>query len=126
LERYLVATYLFQHVNSCTLILKFTCFATYVSGYLKQHQSDLFDPQLPEPKVKVINALKFGTTDKIFLEFEKPFWNETGMQFLWNGDELDSTTFDEKNWVHYVLGFDVVQNQPNMLVGWMAGLPAKY
>ncbi len=93
---------------------------------MKQHYSGLFVPQLPEEKVKVINALKFGTTDKIFLEFVEPFWDETGMQFLWNGDELDSTTFDEKNWVHYVLGFDVVQNQPNMLVGWMAGLAAKY
>jgi spermine oxidase len=76
--------------------------------------------------VKVINTLKFGTTDKIFLEFEEDFWDETGIQFLWTGDELDSTKFDKKNWVHYVLGFDVVQNQPKMLVGWMAGLPAKY
>jgi spermine oxidase len=96
------------------------------SGYLKQHQSGLFVPQLPEEKVKVINALKFGTTDKIFLDFAEPFWGEEGMQFLWNGDELDSTTFDEENWIRSVIGFDAVQNQPNMLVGWVAGLPAKY
>ena len=108
--------------NKVTEIL----FAKYVSGYLKQHQSGLFVPQLPEDKVNVIKTLKFGTTDKIFLEFEEDFWDATGIQFLWNGDELDSTQFDEKNWIHNLIGFDVVQNQPKMLVGWMAGLAAKY
>jgi hypothetical protein len=96
-------------------------------GYLKQHQSGLFVPQLPEDKVKVINALKYGTTDKIFLEFEKPFWDmeDPGYMFLWSGDELDGTQIDEKDWVRHLLGFDAVLKQPNMLVGWIAGLPAK-
>jgi len=61
------------------------------------------------------------------LEFEEPFWDleEPGYMFLWSGDELDDTQIDEKNWVHNLLGFDAVLRQPNMLVGWITGLPAK-
>jgi len=39
-------------------------------------QAELFDPRLPEDKVKVINALRMGTVNKIFLEFEKSFWDQ--------------------------------------------------
>ena len=60
-----------------------------LSGYLKQHQSGLFVPELPAEKVKVIDTLKFGSVDKIFLEFESPFWDlkDPGIMFLWSADE---------------------------------------
>jgi len=76
----------------------------------------------------VINLLKLGAADKIFLEFEEPFWDlaNPGFQFLWNGDEVYSQQINASNWVHYVSGFDSIINQPNMLLGWIAGPPAKY
>ncbi len=37
-------------------------------------QAELFEPQLHKEKVEVINALRMGTVNKIFLEFESPFW----------------------------------------------------
>jgi hypothetical protein len=88
----------------------------------------LFVPSLPEEKVTVIDTIKFGTTDKIFLEFEKPFWDlkDPGFMFLWAGDENDEEqVVDETNWVRHILGFDGVLRQPNMLLGWVAGQGAK-
>jgi spermine oxidase len=94
---------------------------------LKQHQSGLFVPALPADKVKVIENLKMGTVNKIFLEFETPFWDleNAGIMFLNSGDELDNQVLDETNWVRHLLGFDAVLNLPNMLVGWIAGPASK-
>ncbi len=91
-------------------------------------QSTLFVPQLPSFKAQVIRTLKIGATDKIFLEFETPFWDLTnpGFQFLWRGDEVAGNQINATNWVRYVFGFDSIINQPNMLVGWIAGPAAKY
>ena len=69
-----------------------------------------------------------GIVNKIFLEFEKPFWDQKnpGFMFLHAGDELNKNTLvDEKNWLQEVIGFDAVMKQPNMLVGWMSGPSAK-
>ena len=98
------------------------------SGYLQNHHEVLFNPKLDKKKVETISAFKMGTVNKIFLEFEKPFWNKTnpGFQFLHAGDEQNTNTdVDGKNWLREIIGFDAVMNQPNMLVGWMSGPAAK-
>ena len=94
---------------------------------MKQHQSSLFVPSLPVEKVQVIETIKFGTVNKIFLEFEKPFWDskDPGFQFLWSGDASDKPVVDGKNWVRHIIGFDQVQRVPNMMVGWIVGKGAK-
>ncbi len=94
---------------------------------MKRYQSGLFVPALPADKVKVIETLKMGTVNKIFLEFETPFWDleNAGIMFLNSGDELDNQVLDETNWVRHLLGFDAVLNLPNMLVGWIAGPASK-
>lgn len=48
---------------------------TSLVGYLKAHAGDLFENQLPESKMQVIRDLGFGTVDKIYLEFDRPFWD---------------------------------------------------
>ena len=68
-----------------------------------------------------------GTVNKIFLEFEKPFWDLTnpGLMFLHTGDELSTFKANASDWLREVIGFDAVKNQPNMLIGWMSGPAAK-
>ena len=68
-----------------------------------------------------------GTVNKIFLEFEKPFWDLTnpGLMFLHTGDELSTFKPNASDWLREVIGFDAVMNQPNMLIGWMSGSAAK-
>ncbi|NXH94334.1 PAOX oxidase, partial [Pachycephala philippinensis] len=43
-------------------------------GFLKEHHQEFFQPPLPERKAQAIRNLGFGTNNKIFLEFEQPFW----------------------------------------------------
>jgi len=50
-------------------------------GFLKEHQDTFFEPPLPAKKAEAIKKLGFGTNNKIFLEFEEPFW-EPDCQFI--------------------------------------------
>jgi len=51
-----------------------------VLQHLSQRSSDrslsLFEPALPNEKMAAIQSLGFGTLDKIFLVFDKPWWKE--------------------------------------------------
>lgn len=55
-------------------------------GVLKENYKSLFIPQLPHMKVNAIEGLSFGAVDKIYLEFERPFWDENwaGFSMLWD------------------------------------------
>ncbi|XP_078263386.1 peroxisomal N(1)-acetyl-spermine/spermidine oxidase-like [Rhinoraja longicauda] len=45
-------------------------------GCLKANGQSLFQPRLPEQKLNAIQSMGFGTMNKIYLEFEAPFWDE--------------------------------------------------
>lgn len=57
-------------------------------GVLKEKASCLFSPPLPEYKLESIEKLLFGTVDKIFLAYDRPFLNPdvTEVMLLWNCD----------------------------------------
>lgn len=90
-------------------------------GYLKNHHESLFCPQLPHPKIDAINKIGFGCTNKIFLEYDSPFWLSGALGFVgvaWSDDEQK----DHKNaWEKSVYGFEEVYNNPNVLAAWIAG-----
>lgn len=108
-------------------------------GYLKLHMDDLFLPRLPPNKASAIKRLGYGTVDKIYLEFETPFWESNchGIQLAWLPDEkieLDCLKYltDEKifqftlgHWYKGIHGFDAIMQQPNLLCGWIAGSEAQ-
>lgn len=48
---------------------------SFSSGYLKKHHSTLFSPPLPAHKLHSIQKLGFGTCNKIYVEFETPWWD---------------------------------------------------
>lgn len=48
---------------------------TVLLGVLEERHLSMFEPQLPLSKFIAIDALDYGTVDKIYLEFEKPFWD---------------------------------------------------
>ena len=64
-------------------------------GTLKATAEDMFSPLLPKEKQAAINGLGFGTVDKMFCEWEKPWWKDDVWyirNFLWKEDlpfELD-------------------------------------
>lgn len=97
-------------------------------GVLKENYEVLFTPKLPQQKVNAIEGISIGTVDKIFLEFDRPFWNKdwAGFSLLWT--EQDSKMIREKaelSWLEDVFGFYKVDYQPNILCGWIGGPSAR-
>ena len=43
---------------------------------MKKHHSAMFDPPLPEVKVKAINSLNSGLNSKYLFDWDKPWWRD--------------------------------------------------
>ncbi|XP_009331058.1 PREDICTED: peroxisomal N(1)-acetyl-spermine/spermidine oxidase, partial [Pygoscelis adeliae] len=102
-------------------------------SFLKERHQDFFQPPLPERKAEAIRRLGFGTNNKIFLEFEQPFW-EPQQQFLevvWEDESpLEEPSADlEANWFKKLIGFVVLQppeQHGHVLCGFIAGKESEY
>jgi spermine oxidase len=96
-------------------------------GVLKENYMTMFTPELPKLKTNAIEGLSIGTVDKIFLEFEKPFWGDdwTGMSFLWSQKDSKEIRSTPNAWLEDVFGFYIVDHQPNILCGWIGGPSAR-
>ena len=91
-------------------------------GFLKNNMKSFFGMSLPQNKIDIINSLGFGTIDKIYLYFDKPFWRKDikGLQLIWTNRDHNLPV-----WVYDITGFDLVRGQPNVLVAWIGGNGAK-
>lgn len=96
-------------------------------GVLKERHVRLFTPLLPLEKINAIEGLTLGTVDKIFVEFDKPFWPSKweGCSLLWNYEELKVVRAHRNSWLEDVSGFYTVDCQPNILCGWICGPSAR-
>lgn len=95
-------------------------------GVLKERHLSMFEPLLPLWKIHTINGMEIGTIDKIYLEFEKPFWtaNWEGFSILWKLDQLKEIREDPVNgdWLEGLMGFYPFNPlQPNVICGWING-----
>jgi spermine oxidase len=97
-------------------------------GVLKENYKSLFTPNLPAPKINAIEGLSFGAVDKIFVEFEKPFWDEnwSGFSLLWSLNDSQSIRSSSDAWMEDIFGFYRVDYQPNILCGWISGPSARF
>lgn len=97
-------------------------------GVLKAHHQTLFSPSLPERKVEAIESLEFGTVNKIYLEFEQPWWplNAEGFGFLFESESDYSLEMASTNWTRSILGLYLVANRPNILSMWVSGHAARH
>ncbi|XP_010834769.1 PREDICTED: spermine oxidase isoform X4 [Bison bison bison] len=98
-----------------------------IQQYLKRQHASFFRPGLPAEKVAAIHRLGIGTTDKIFLEFEEPFWGPecNSLRFVWE-DEAESCTltYPPELWYRKICGFDVLyppERYGHVLSGWICG-----
>lgn len=74
--------------------------------------------------------MQLGTIDKIYLEYEKPFWdaNLESMNFLWRKEEIKAMRADPVNgdWLSGLHGFSLANPlQPNIICGWISGDAAR-
>ncbi|XP_061439454.1 spermine oxidase isoform X2 [Rhineura floridana] len=119
--------HIFVECQDCELILADHVIVTVSLGVLKKHHENMFHPQLPEEKVMAIQKLGISTTDKIFLEFEEPFWSPecNSIQFVWEDEaEAESLTYPEELWYKKICSFDVLyppERYGHVLSGWICG-----
>lgn len=94
-------------------------------GVLKDTHETLFDPQLPDFKIESIEHLLFGTVDKIFLEYDRPFLKEDISEVLlvWDTKHENSDKIEE-NWYRKIYSFSKISD--TLLLGWISGKEADY
>lgn len=93
-------------------------------GVLKEQAINIFDPPLPQYKMESIERLLFGTVDKIFLEYDRPFLNPevTEIMLLW---ETPSSPEDiSQSWYKKIYSFTKVTE--TLLLGWLSGREAEH
>lgn len=95
-------------------------------GVLKKRVFSMFEPLLPLTKFIAIDALAYGTLDKIYLTYEKLFWdtNWGGFTILWKLEQLKELREDPINgeWLEGLVGFFTFNKyQPNMIECWISG-----
>lgn len=107
-------------ISDCVLV-------TSSLGYLKANPN-MFSPHLPHDLHVGIESLGFGLMNKIMLDFGKPWWEPgvKGIQLLWPKNDQDNTTSVKlASWTRDLTGFDVLQNQEAVLLGWVGGKGAR-
>ncbi|XP_076166981.1 peroxisomal N(1)-acetyl-spermine/spermidine oxidase isoform X2 [Ptiloglossa arizonensis] len=97
-------------------------------GVLKEKANDIFDPPLPNYKLDAIDRLLFGTVDKIFLEYERPFLNPgvSEVMLLWDDRGLleEEKQDISKTWFRKIYSFTKISE--TLLLGWISGKAAEY
>lgn len=96
-------------------------------GVLKEKSDELFQPQLPECKTEALSRLLFGTVDKIYLEFERPFLHPsiTEVMLLWDDESPKGGDRDLSNtWYKKIYSFTKISE--TLLLGWISGQEAEY
>ncbi|CAG0891658.1 unnamed protein product [Darwinula stevensoni] len=93
-------------------------------GVLK-NSPNLFEPRLPDRKLRSIANIGFGRVNKIFLEFDPPFWapGEGRLRLGWTDEEYRTRT--EKDWTRYVYAFEEATGDARVLVAWICGSGAE-
>ncbi|XP_078246759.1 peroxisomal N(1)-acetyl-spermine/spermidine oxidase [Pogona vitticeps] len=102
-------------------------------GFLKEHQETFFSPPLPSQKMAAIKHLGFGTNNKIFLEFEQPFWKPDCelVEVVWVDESplAESAADLQATWFQKIPGFIVLQppeRYGHILCGFIAGKEAEF
>ncbi|KAM6916594.1 peroxisomal N(1)-acetyl-spermine/spermidine oxidase [Xenentodon cancila] len=102
-------------------------------GYLKKHHSTLFHPPLPLHKLHSIRRLGFGTNNKIFVEFDAPWWDSDCevIYLVWEDEEsmVDQVPDVQRSWIRKLFGFTVLkptERYGHLLCGWIAGHESEY
>ncbi|XP_037637478.1 peroxisomal N(1)-acetyl-spermine/spermidine oxidase [Sebastes umbrosus] len=100
-------------------------------GYLKKHHSTLFCPPLPTHKLSSIQRLGFGTCNKVFVEFESPWWDADCevIYLVWKDEEDVLDQVSNMSWIKKMSAFTVQkpsERYSHVLCGWIAGHESEY
>lgn len=112
-----------------------TAIVTLPLGVLKAGHASMFVPRLPRSKVTAIESIGFGKVAKIFLHFDRPFWQsgQGGIKLAWTDadlaiedDVIHPSEAGHPHWYKRIFAFDEVLNNPTVLVAWLSGPGAEH
>lgn len=102
-------------------------------GFLKEHHETFLHPPLPPRKADAVRCLGFGTNNKIFLEFEQPFWPADCqlIEAVWEDESplAEAETDLQAGWFRKLVVFVVLQppeRYGHILCGFLAGKESEY
>ena len=77
--------------NDGTIYTTNNLICTFSLGVLKENHLKMFSPPLPKAHQQVIENIGYGTINKIFLHFDRKWWNDDwkGLQLIWNEELCD-------------------------------------
>ncbi|XP_013404775.1 peroxisomal N(1)-acetyl-spermine/spermidine oxidase-like isoform X1 [Lingula anatina] len=92
-------------------------------GFLKKHHQTFFDPPLSHEKYLAIDRIAFGVVNKIFLEYDPPFWSKDtpldSVRLAWDNKELVITD-PKSQWFKRIFCIDAVRFNSNCLCVWIS------
>ena len=95
-------------------------------GVIKESAETLFAPPLPADKRDAIEKLHFGTVNKIFLEYERPFLSPDvdEIVLLWDDRAERAAEIPMKDrWFRKIYSF--AKQSDTLLIGWISGEEAR-
>ena len=94
-------------------------------GVIKESAETLFAPPLPLDKREAIEKLHFGTVNKIFLEYERPFLSPDvdEIVLLWDRAERELDIPMKDRWFRKIYSF--AKQSDTLLIGWISGEEAR-
>ncbi len=99
-------------------------------GYLKNNLSKLIEPVefIPAEKLAAVSRLGFEAINKIFLVYDKPFWNDDligiyPINILKNSETISSKLgeLNSINWFESICYFEPVKDNKKVLCAWLSG-----
>ena len=76
-------------------------------GFLKE-KTQLFEPPLPKCKTDAMQRINFGTVNKIYLEYEKPFLSPAISEVILLWDRPDERLEMKDRWFRKIYSFSKV------------------
>lgn len=94
-------------------------------GVLNEKHLTMFEPLLPRAKINCAQSLELGVINKIYLEYEQPFWNQNDgyLGLLWKQEQIREARRDPVNgeWLQSIFAFNLIEIQPNLICAWLSG-----
>lgn len=100
---------------------------TFSLGVLKATHKHLFVPPLPAAKQAVIQRLGFGRLTKLYLAYERPFWQPGTLNCLKfypdlrDQQRVSSRADNPIELICYINGFEEIPSSDNVLLAWITG-----
>ncbi|XP_049542685.1 spermine oxidase-like [Anopheles darlingi] len=92
-------------------------------GVLKANHRTMFTPAVPSLQRNAIEAIYFGTINKILLHFDTPIPAQFGnvVHLLWYQKDLEALRASQHAWAEAVATISLVDGKPNALCAWLNG-----